>query len=111
MTFTHIGFPAIRLFSTPTTVKRPRPMASKMKKVYSRRTIHLLKIITTIRARNVMSAYEGCIIQKGFTSRSRSLRVPPPTAVTKPTTKAPKRSKFFLAARRTPLIANAKVPI
>ncbi len=52
--FTQIGKPASRLFSTPTTVKSPIPMASKMKKVLSRRTSLFLNRITKIRATAVM---------------------------------------------------------
>ena len=51
--FTQIGKPASRLFST-TTVKSPIPMASKMKKVLSRRTSLFLNRITKIRATAVM---------------------------------------------------------
>ena len=62
-------------------------------------------------ARAVMARYTHCVIQNGLTPRKTSLKVPPPHAVASPTMKAPKRSKFFLLARRIPLMAKANVPM
>ena len=82
-----------------------------MKIVLSILTSCFLKRIVTRREIPVIITYEGFTIQKGVTPMRRSRIDPPPTAVTKPTTKAPNQSKFFAAARRIPEIAKAKVPI
>ena len=47
----------------------------------------------------------------GVTPSNTSRIVPPPMAVTKPTTYAPNQSKRFAEASRMPLIAKANVPI
>ena len=59
----------------------------------------------------VHNRYIGSVIQTGVTSSSTSRIVPPPIAVTKPTTYAPNQSNRFADANRIPEIANAKVPI
>lgn len=53
----------------------------------------------------------GSVIQPGVTSSSRSRIVPPPMAVTKPTTYAPNQSNRLAEARRMPLMAKANVPM
>ena len=47
---------------------------------------------------------------EGVTSSSKSRNVPPPIAVTSPTTNAPNQSNSFAAAKRIPLMAKTIVP-
>lgn len=107
---TQNGNSAMRLFSIPTTVNRASPIVSKMKNVLFILMRYLRKSITNSRAVSVQMRYMESVIQNGLVSSSRSLIVPPPTAVTNPTTKAPNRSKSFCAASLIPLMANANVP-
>ena len=53
MMATHMGNPASKLFSIPTTVNNPRPMASKIKKVLFNRITYLPNMITKNKANPV----------------------------------------------------------
>ena len=86
-------------------------MVSKIKKVLSRRTSLFSKTITHTNANPVQIRYMGSVIHAGVTSSKRSRIVPPPIAVTKPTTYAPNQSNRLADAKRIPLIAKANVPI
>ena len=83
---TQNGYPAVRLLPTPTTVKRAKPMVSKIKNVMSRRTSRFSKAMTHTNAKAVQMRYMGFSIHAGVTSSNRSRIVPPPMAVTNPTT-------------------------
>jgi len=68
-------------------------------------------MMTTNNDNPVTLRYQPVFIQNGVTPNSTSRVVPPPIAVTKPTENAPNQSKFFAAASRMPLMANATVPM
>ncbi len=74
------------LLPTPTTVKSPRPTASKIKKVLLSLTTYLRSPTTKSSASPVTTRYDTFSIQNGGSPSIRSRIVPPPTAVTKPTT-------------------------
>ena len=71
----------------------------------------LLKSITASKAKPVTTRYIGVVIQNGLTPSRRSLIVPPPIAVARPTTYAPNQSNFFAEANLIPLITKSNVPI
>ena len=86
-------------------------MLSNQKNVLFSFTKNFRNTITKNKAKTVHQRYTLDNNQKGVSPKSRSRRVPPPIAVTKPTTRAPNQSNFLAEARRIPLMANAKVPI
>src|SRR5690606_16011125 len=97
-------------FSVPTTTKSPRPILSNHKNVLFNRTNILRNSITKNKAKIVHHIYTLESIQKGVSPNKRSRNVPPPVAVTKPTTTAPNQSKLLAEAMRIPDTAKAKVP-
>ena len=85
-------------------------MASKMKSVRIPPTSVRLNISTVRSDRPVTARYSHDTIQNTGTPMRTSRSVPPPIAVTRPTTYAPNQSKFLAAASLIPEMANEMVP-
>ena len=107
----HQGKPSARVFSTPVTVNTANPMVSKRNHVLFWRMSALPNTATQSTAKAVHTTYVGVCIQNGVSPSIKSRTVPPPTAVVKPTTYAPNKSKRLADAKRMPEMAKANVPI
>ena len=87
------------------------PMVSKRNHVLFWRMSALPNTATQSTAKAVHTTYVGVCIQNGVSPSIKSRTVPPPTAVVKPTTYAPNKSKRLADAKRMPEMAKANVPI
>ena len=74
------------LLPIPTTVNNASPMVSNMKNVLFNRISDLPNKMTKPNANAVQTRYTGLTIQEGVVSSNTSRMVPPPIAVTNPTT-------------------------
>lgn len=103
------GSPASMLFVIPTIVNKPSPIVSNKNKVLPHLNNLSLNKRVAIKATPVVKKYLPSSIQKGVTSSSKSLNVPPPMAVTRPIIYAPNQSICLPDANLIPLMAKANV--